>query len=74
MAWLDKKQCKQFVKIAVATKREPIAENPEEECLFWFADMQILAFLARRENGCADKFTGKNRDAMEVTPEGLSTS
>jgi hypothetical protein len=34
MAWLDKKQCKQFVKIAVATKREPIAENPEEECLF----------------------------------------
>lgn len=66
MAWLDKKQCKQFVKIAVATKREPIAENPEGECLCWFADVQILAFLARRGKGVADRLTGKKRDAVEL--------
>jgi len=41
MAWLDKKQCKQFVKIAVATKGEPIAENPE-------GDMLVL--IRRRAN------------------------
>ena len=71
MAWLDKKQCKQFVKIAVATKREPIAENPEGECLRWYADMQILAFLARRGKGGADRLTGKNRDAVEDEFEGV---
>ena len=27
--------------------------------------MQILAFLARRGKGSADRFTGKNRDAVE---------
>lgn len=72
MAWLDKKQCKQFVKIAVATKREPIAENPEGECLFWFADVQILAFLAKRGKGGADRLIGKNRDAVELALDGVA--
>ena len=31
--------------------------------------MQILAFLARRGKGVADRLTGKNRDAVELAVE-----